>query len=519
MVVVSTVLILITVVAFDGALQQSKRSLDITQRIRRANRQLLEMESGQRGFLLTRQERYLADYAELAQNVQQNLTEAESISLSPDQLGRIERLRQTAKSKTEEMDSTISLARRGQLEGAIEIVLTDQGEQLMSDFGSTASEIISQEMLLVRGAQEKVGRLSTLLKIIASCLTLGSFAFALYGTRTTKEQLKPIQLCVRRAKEIAQNKFRGEPLPETGALEVTSLTKSINEMSGFLASSAEDVLSAQTKVETLSATLSRRAVEQSAALSQLSASIQQIASTVQELNLSANQMSENVAGSVNRAREREAAGLVGLQAVNESKTAAEKVEKQVQQVAEITIELNNRAAKVERIVFVVNELTERSNILSINAALLAANSDGSSTEAFAVLADEMQKLTTRSKESTLEIHETLQTIRSHIQRVVLATEETTKQVESGNRAAKKASTSIDELKTAVEEGNDTFLQVVTAVQQQSIALDQVDQAIVAMRESAEVVDSESKRLNDDAENLRVLTVELANMALLSAARS
>ena len=167
----------------------------------------------------------------------------------------------------------------------------------------------------------------------------------------------------------------------------------------------------------------------------------------------------------------------------------------------------------------VNELTERSNILSINAALLAANSDGGNTDAFAVLADEMQKLTTRSKESTLEIHETLQTIRSHIQRVVLATEETTKQVESGNSAAKRASVSIDALKTAVEEGNDTFLQVVTAVQQQSIALDQVDQAIVAMRESAEVVSSESKRLNDDAETLRVLTVELANMALLSSARS
>ena len=405
-------LIMLTLMAFDDALGQSQRSLEITQRVRRANRQLVEMESAQRGFLLTKRERYLLHYDDLSKSVQQNLAEAESISLLPGQLGRLEHLRETAREKVAEMNETIALARAGKLEEALSIVLTDRGAKLMEDFQSTSSETMASEMSLVRESRSKVDNLSSFLKIITVSLVLGSAAFAVYGLRNSREQLRPIELCVRRAKEIAQGKFRGDPLPETGAREVTSLTASINEMSDFIASSAGDVLQAQAKVEELSATLSRRAVEQSAALSQLSASIQQVASTVQELNLSANQMSENVAGSVNRAREREAAGLVGLEAVKESQTAAEKVERQVQQVADITIELNNRAAKVERIVFVVNELTERSNILSINAALLAANSDGGNTDAFAVLADEMQKLTTRSKESTLEIHETLQTIQA-----------------------------------------------------------------------------------------------------------
>ena len=518
-VIASGLLILFALVSFDDALQQAHRSLEISQKVRVASQDLLQMESAQRGYLFTREERYLANYDDLAEEVKQNLTEAEAISQQPEQIARYSYLKETAQKKVGEMNESIRLAREEKIAEVNELLLSDKGVQLMENFREAASESLHEEQGLVKSSRETVDRLSTFLKIIIACLSLGSIFFAIHGIRSTRENLRPLELCAERAQEIIHHQFRGTPLPEDGAREVASMTRSLNEISTFLTKSARDVWKAHAKVAEMGDTLSRRAVEQSAALSQLSASIQQIASTVQELNLSADQMSDNVTSSVNKAQEREKAGLVGLKAVENSYQAAQKVERQGQQVGDITVELNNRAAKVERIVFVVNELTERSNILSINAALLAASSKEGNTDAFAVLADEMQKLTTRSKDSTLEIHETLQTIRSQIQRVVLATEETTKQVAAGNKAAILASESIGSLKTAVEEGNDTFLKVVAAVQQQNIALDQVDQALVAMRESAEVVETESKLLNQDAESLRKLNSRLADTALLKAARS
>ncbi|HIB67741.1 MAG TPA: hypothetical protein EYO33_22240, partial [Phycisphaerales bacterium] len=253
------------------------------------------------------------------------------------------------------------------------------------------------------------------------------------------------------------------------------------------------------------------------AISQLSAAIQEIAATIKDMNVSASQMSEKASESVEEARAREAAGTQGLSAVDRSLEAAQTVTRQVNQVGEITLELNQKAARIERIVFFVNELTERSNILSINAALLASANDGN-RDSFSVLAEEMQKLTSRSKTATLEIHETLQDVRSQIQRVVLATEETSKQVKYGNDAASQASESIKVLKNAVDHGNNTFLQVVAAVRQQSTALTQVEQALQAMRESAELVEDESRQLRSDAARLAQLNESLENSELLKAVR-
>lgn len=233
--------------------------------------------------------------------------------------------------------------------------------------------------------------------------------------------------------------------------------------------------------------------------------------------MSANQMSDNAQGLVDESATRQRASERGLKAVEESQDSARIVREQVESVARVTVTLNEKAAKVERIVFFVNELTERSNILSINAALLAATSEKGG-ESFAVLADEMQKLTSRSKESTLEIHDMLQSIRAEIQRVVLAAEEATKQVETGEKFAGQASKSIKSLKQAVDEGNNHFLQVVAAVRQQNQALSQVEQALVAMRDSAQLVEEGGRKIENSSTDLAKLSNKLGDTALLKAVR-
>ena len=75
------------------------------------------------------------------------------------------------------------------------------------------------------------------------------------------------------------------------------------------------------------------------------------------------------------------------------------------------------------------------------------------------------------------------------------------------------------LKEAVDEGNDTFLQIVAAVRQQNQALGQVEQALVAMRESSQLVEEGSLSLKDDAGVLAALNLELQNSELLKAVRN
>jgi methyl-accepting chemotaxis protein len=509
---------LVSIFSFDDASEQAILSSQIIKKVFTAQNLILELESSQRGFLYTAREDYLVNLTKKAELISQTLVEAQELSGRPEQKNRIALLSRTANEKVDELKNTVQLAQNNQGVEAREIVLSDVGKRLMEEISDKTQTIIELESSYVDESWARVNRAIIALKavVITGIVAIGLFNFFWYAE--VRRRLEPLAACVKRAKAITMNQIPRDLLPVEKEDEVGSLTQSINEMTQALARSAGEVDEARVKVASLATSLAKRAVEQTAAISQLSAAIQEIAATIKDMNLSATQMSEKASDSVDEAKSREKAGVDGLDAVDRSLQATQSVTRQVDQVASITLELNHKAARIERIVFFVNELTERSNILSINAALLASNSDGN-RDSFSVLADEMQKLTSRSKSATLEIHETLQDIRGEIQRVVLATEETSKQVEFGNDAATQASDSIKVLKQAVDHGNDTFLQVVAAVRQQNHALAQVEQALAAMRESAELVEEESHRLRTDASRLSELNQTLESSELLKAVRS
>ena len=512
------VAITLTLVSFDDAIAQSERSRQINNLIRSAQFELLEAESEHLSFLYASEgdlsEQDLNKYQE---EIMAALTGAAQMTTEPDQQARIEGMKDAAKDKMEALNLSLRAFRNGDKVEALTRV-RNQDDQF-AEFKDKAAVVISEESQYVEASKKLVNRYNFWLKVFLWFVVLAGGLVSYRWLSAVRTRLAPLELCVKRAEEIADNRFDGADLPLVFADdEVGKLTQSFNKMTGSLRREAQKVESARRRVQETALSLSDRAIEQSSALTQLSSGIQEISATVQELNLSASQMSEKVGGLVDDAKGREKAGAKGLLAVEEADNATERVRDQVESVAQFTVALNEKAARVERIVFFVNELTERSNILSINAALLASTSGGES-EAFSVLAEEMQKLTSRSKESTLEIHETLQSIRTEIQRVVLATEETKKQVESGDKASKQASRSIKVLKDAVDEGNDTFLQIVAAVRQQNQALGQVEQALVAMRESSQLVEEGSLSLKDDAGVLAALNLELQNSELLKAVRN
>lgn len=509
---------LLTITAFNQASNQSEVSSQIVRRVLVAENLVREIESSQRGFLYTDKDSYLVDVEKKSNQISQSLAEAQELSERAEQRSRVSILSDLVSKKLDELKNTIRLQENGDTKQAKALVMTDLGKDLMDQISDNADQIVEYEMGYVRDSRATVDNLAQALQIMAVVGVLILTVFKMLWIKSVRLRLEPLTACVKRANAIAKNRFHEKPLPVENDDEVGSLTRSINEMTTALSRGASNVDEARVKVAELAQSLARRAIEQTAALSQLSAGIQEINTTVQELNLSAAQMSDKVSVSVEAARSREKAGSKGIQAVESSVSASERVQRQVADVAAITVELNQKATRIERIVFFVNELTERSNILSINAALLATSSDGN-RDSFSVLADEMQKLTSRSKEATLEIHDTLQNIRTEIQRVVLATEETSKQVESGADAANQAARSISVLKQAVDEGNDTFMQVVAAVRQQNQALAQVEQALAAMRDSAELVEEESKRLRADADLLGELNHKLENTELLRAVRA
>jgi len=96
---------------------------------------------------------------------------------------------------------------------------------------------------------------------------------------------------------------------------------------------------------------------------------------------------------------------------------------------------------------VINDITEQTNLLALNAAIEAARA-GEAGRGFAVVADEVRKLAEHSRSATKDIAALIKAIQAETNEAVVVMEEGTKEVESGAGLADQAGRALDAIRTS-----------------------------------------------------------------------
>jgi PAS domain S-box-containing protein len=139
-----------------------------------------DAETGQRGYLLTEDEKYLEPYMAAVLRIQARIAQLkELISDNPDQQARVAKLEQKVAAKLDELQQTVALMKAANRTAAVQIVHTDQGKALMNDVrGEIATMRETEEGLLkIRSAESensyRTAVLSVLLPAIISAMLIG----------------------------------------------------------------------------------------------------------------------------------------------------------------------------------------------------------------------------------------------------------------------------------------------------------------------------------------------------------
>ena len=115
---------------------------------------LKDAETGQRGFVLTGEERYLEPYNAADGQVQHDIDAL--VALTRDNAAQQESLRQVRKladAKLAELRETIQLRRKSGLEAALPVILTDRGKKIMDDLRGVVAEMKTREQRLLDAAE------------------------------------------------------------------------------------------------------------------------------------------------------------------------------------------------------------------------------------------------------------------------------------------------------------------------------------------------------------------------------
>lgn len=283
-------------------------------------------------------------------------------------------------------------------------------------------------------------------------------------------------------------------VPTTGKDELSRVGASFNQMahhfsvligqvnaaSVLVNQHADSLSQSSTQVAQSSRQQSQRATEAAGSVEQFNNAFKEIAAT-----------SENIVSAVRNARDLSKHGDTVVANVVKG---IEKVAKTVNASVEVIADLGQRSNQIGKILTVIKDIADQTNLLALNAAIEAARA-GEQGRGFAVVADEVRKLAERTTAATSEISSMVGVIQEDTGRAVTTMRQSSDDVQQGVSLANQAGRALQDIASSVEQVADMIGQIAAATQEQSSASEALTQSV---EDIAHVADENSRAIEHAA---------------------
>ncbi len=342
-----------------------------------------DAETGQRGFLLTGEERYLEPYTAATQRLAElDRSLRALIADNPAQERRLDAADRLLAGRLAVIKESIELRRTRGFDAALAVVKNERGKRLMDELRAVVGEMEREEGILL---ERRAGEAAATARATTSSILYGTLLALLLASLG-------------------------------GVVVVRGVTRHVRSGVVGIVSSANEILAAT--------------AQQAAGATAAAAAVQETSTTVEEVKRTAQvafQKAESVAEAVRRTAQ---VSRDGGHAVEECVHGMRESKERMESLAERVLALSQQAQTIGEIIATVNELAEQSNILAVNAAIEAAKA-GETGKGFAVVAAEVKALAERSKQATGQVRAILAEIQRATQGAVMATEQGVKTAETG----------------------------------------------------------------------------------------
>lgn len=264
------------------------------------------------------------------------------------------------------------------------------------------------------------------------------------------------------------------------------------------------------QVQSSTVELHAAAAEQVSGAKEQVTAASEVSTTIKELLSTSKQIAESAQKVTKIAVETAGSAKVGDQTVQKAQDAIDTVRHQVDVIVNHMLDLGRKSQEIGGILDIINELSEQTNILAINATIESAGA-GESGRRFAVVADEIRKLADRVSGSTKEIRSLIEEIRAAANTTVMATEDGSKAVDAGTKQFTEVAVAFKQIVDLVGSTALASREIELSTKQQSTAVEQVNAAISEVARTARETEASLNQTLQTVSDLTKLSSELASM--------
>jgi methyl-accepting chemotaxis protein len=253
------------------------------------------------------------------------------------------------------------------------------------------------------------------------------------------------------------------------ATEFNHMVEKFEALVQQISSATAQLAAASEEMDTVARNAGNNITNQTRETEQVATAMNQMTATVQEV---ANNAS-SAAGAANNA-DNEAKG--GKEIVLQTSDAIQQLATSVEQSAEVIHQLETDSDNIGTVLDVIKSIAEQTNLLALNAAIEAARA-GEQGRGFAVVADEVRTLASRTQESTNEIQDMIEKLQSGSRNAVAVMEQGRALAQSGVDQAREAAESLEAITRAVTTINEMNNMIASAAEEQTSVAEEMNKNI------------------------------------------
>jgi len=258
-------------------------------------------------------------------------------------------------------------------------------------------------------------------------------------------------------------------------IEMNAANQEVANHTGELTTAVEEVTTSVLEMIASIREVAGHVEALSSAAEETSASAVQIEATVREVEQSAKESARLSQQASIDARDMEGRSLP------ETMKAIDRIRDAVSRYSGLVTRLGKRSEEIGTILGVIVDVTERTNLLALNASILAAQA-GEHGRGFAVVAEEIKALAERTAGSTQDISLLINAVQKEAREAVAAISESLAAVEEGVARGKEADAALQKILTSSGRSAETAMMIGRAMTEQARGIRQVSEAIVNVRQ-------------------------------------
>ncbi|UVE17215.1 methyl-accepting chemotaxis protein [Pseudomonas sp. LS44] len=232
-----------------------------------------------------------------------------------------------------------------------------------------------------------------------------------------------------------------------------------------------------------------------------------VATAVHEMGLTVQEIARNASDAAQASHNARSEALQARQVVGSSIAHIEKMSGEIGHASVAVGELAHEVASIDQVLSVIRGISEQTNLLALNAAIEAARA-GELGRGFAVVADEVRTLASRTQDSTGEIQQMIERLKSGADSAVHSMQAGQAATGTGVEATQRTGVSLGAITEQVERISDMNTQVATATEEQSSVTEEINRNVQGIADLAHATSADTERCRVDCQTLRALADDL-----------